>query len=124
MLNETEAYMAELGKIDCEIKILYNVHFNINANTTTAFNIYPKEEQIPKYGITEQIEQYAQHVAFWTKIKNKYDCTHTLIQMTTPRTQYIMRKYDNIRMEAYINLKHNKKATKQIQKRVMEILTT
>ena len=44
--------------------------------------------------------------------------------MTTPRTQYIMRKYDNIRMKAYINLKHNKKATEQIQKRVMDILTT
>ena len=44
--------------------------------------------------------------------------------MTTPRTQYIMRKYDNIRMEAYINLKHNKKAIKQIQKRVAEILSS
>ena len=109
ILNETKAYMAGLAKIDCEIKILYNEHFNINTNTITAFNIYPKQEQIPKYGINEQIEQYAQHVAFWTKIKNKYDCNNTLIQIITPQTQYIMKNYDNIRLDAYINLKHKKR---------------
>ena len=122
MLNEMDAYMAKLAEIDYEIKILYNDHFNINTNTTSAFNIYPKEEQIAQYGITEQIEQYAQHVAFWTKLKDKYDCGNTLIQMITPRTQYIMRKYNNIRMDAYINLKHNKTATDKMKKKVTEIL--
>ena len=48
ILNETEAYMAGLVKIDCEIKILYNKHFNIKTNKITEFNIYPNQEEIPK----------------------------------------------------------------------------
>ena len=124
MFNEIEAYMVKLAETDCEIKILYKKHFNIDPNTSSPFNIYPEEEQIERYSEKEQIERYSQNEAFWAKLKEEYDDIDELTQMRNPRAQYINKKYINIRMLAYIKLKHNQKAIKQIQKRVAEILSS
>ena len=121
MFNEIEAYMVKLAETDCEIKILYKKHFNIDPNTSSPFNIYPEEEQIERYSEKEQIERYSQNEAFWAKLKEEYDDIDELTQMRNPRAQYINKKYINIRMLAYIKLKHNQKAIKQIQKIVAEI---
>ena len=106
------------------LKYFTKKHFNIDPNTTSPFNIYPEEEKIERYSGKVQIELYAQNEAFWAYLKEDYDDIDELTQMRIPRAHYINRKYMNIRMDAYIKLKHNPKAIKQIPKRVAEILSS
>ena len=67
MCDAINDYMYKLIQTDYEIKILYKKHFKIDPNTLSPFSIYPEEEeeQMGRYSEEEQIEKYAQHLAFW-----------------------------------------------------------
>ena len=101
-------------QIEEEIKDLYEERFNIKLDSEfgLGYSIFTEDEQI---------ERYAQHVAFWQTLYEEYE-GGMMAPIRNLRWQYILRKNDCFRMSVYEKFHHKPELITTINKRAIEIL--
>jgi len=105
-------YSNKMESVEREIMQLYKEKFNIDPRTEMGYSCYTE---------AEQIERYAQNIAFWQKLLLEYDDENEFESCASnPRYMYIKMKESEIRVNVF--RKFDNEVLKQILSRVLELV--
>ena len=105
-----ELYL-EMLFVERAIMDLYKEKFNIDPLTENGHRYYPEEEQV---------ERYAQHMAFWQKLLREYNDHET--NRSNPRYLYIKMKEAEFRVDVFSKFESNKAVMRNIITRLLELV--
>ena len=111
-LTKDGEFYLEMLFVEREIMDLYKGKFNIDPLTENGHKYYTEQEQV---------ERYAQNIAFWQKLLREYSDHDIETNMSNPRYVYIKMKEAEIRTKTFNKFDNNKAVLRKIINRLSEL---
>ena len=102
-----------LQLVEREIMQLYREKFNLDPLTENGFGYFTEQQQV---------ERYAQNLAFWQRLLHEYDNANFLAYVTTLRYMYIVMKEDEARRYVCYRFSTRKALIDKITMRAFELV--
>jgi len=112
LMKDDEFYL-EMLFAEHEIMKLYKEKFNIDPLTENGHKYYTEQEQV---------ERYAQNIAFWQKLLREYNEEDFESCTSDPRYFYIKMKESEVRVTAFRRFDNNKDVLRKIITRLLELV--
>lgn len=110
IMKDGEFYL-EMLFVEREIMDLYKEKFNIDPLTENGHRYYTEQEQV---------ERYAQNIAFWQKLLREYSDHDFETNRSNPRYVYIKMKEAEVRVNAF--RRFDKAVMRKILTRLLELV--
>ena len=110
IMKDGELYL-EMLFVEREIMDLYKEKFNIDPLTENGHRYYTEQEQV---------ERYAQNIAFWQKLLREYSDHDFETNRSNPRYVYIKMKEAEVRVNAFRRV--DKAVMRNILTRLLELV--
>lgn len=112
LMKDGELYL-EMLFVEREIMDLYKEKFNIDPLTENGHRYYTEQEQV---------ERYAQNIAFWQKLLREYSDHDFEAKRSNPRYVYIKMKEAEVRVNAFRRFDSDKAVLRKIITRLLELV--